>query len=295
MKEYNMVADEALLVCENVKKQYDDFTLDASIELKKGCVTGLIGKNGAGKTTLFKALLGLVKMDGGSILWEGTKVSCLDEKIRAMVGVVLSDSFFSGYLHVTDICAVMEQMHPSFDKRAFLEICRKKSIPLKKPVKEFSTGMKAKLKVLCALSYQTKLLILDEPTLGLDVVARDEILQMLREYIEQNEERAILISSHISGDLEGLCDDIYMIDEGRIVLYEDTDVLLSTYGILKVTKEQYAQLDKNYILRVKEEGFGYRILTDQKAFYMENYPQITIENGNIDELIFLMVSGKKIG
>ena len=295
MKEYNMAAGEALLVCENVKKEYGDFTLDASIELKKGCVTGLIGKNGAGKTTLFKALLGLVKMDGGSIFWEGNKVPCLDEKIRAMVGVVLSDSFFSGYLYVTDICAVMEQMHPSFNKKVFLEICRKKSIPLKKPVKEFSTGMKAKLKVLCALSYQTKLLILDEPTLGLDVVARDEILQMLREYMEQDEERAILISSHISGDLEGLCDDIYMIDEGRIVLYEDTDVLLSTYGILKVTKEQYAQLDKNYILRVKEEGFGYRILTDQKAFYMENYPQITIENGNIDELIFLMVSGKKIG
>ena len=295
MKEYNMAAGKALLVCENVKKEYGDFTLDASIELKKGCVTGLIGKNGAGKTTLFKALLGLVKMDGGSIFWEGNKVPCLDEKIRAMVGVVLSDSFFSGYLYVTDICAVMEQMHPSFNKKVFLEICRKKSIPLKKPVKEFSTGMKAKLKVLCALSYQTKLLILDEPTLGLDVVARDEILQMLREYMEQDEERAILISSHISGDLEGLCDDIYMIDEGRIVLYEDTDVLLSTYGILKVTKEQYAQLDKNYILRVKEEGFGYRILTDQKAFYMENYPQITIENGNIDELIFLMVSGKKIG
>ena len=121
---------------------------------------------------------------------------------------------------------------------------------------------------------------------------RDKLLDMLRTYMEQ-EGRAILISSHISGDLEGICDDIYMIDEGKIVLYEETDVLLDRYGILKVTKEQYEELDQEYILRCKKEEFGYSCMTSQRQFYQENYPQITVEKGNIDELIMMMVRGEE--
>ena len=291
MREYDMTTGDYLLVCENVKKNYGDFNMDCSITLKKGSVTGLIGKNGAGKTTLFKTLLGIVNADGGQIYWEGKPVTCLDKQMRSMVGVVLSDSFVSGFLQVVDLVAILQQMYPTFEKKAFLSICEKYSIPLKKPIKDFSTGMKAKLKVLTALSHKTKLLILDEPTSGLDVVARDEILQLLREYLEE-EERTILISSHISTDLEGLCDDIYMIDDGKIVLHEDTDVLLSEYGVLKVTEEQMKALDKSYLLKVKEEPFGYRILTNQKEYYQDNYPQIAVEKGSIDEVIMLMVSGK---
>lgn len=291
MREYDMAAGENLLVCENVKKTYKDFNLDCSITLQKGSVTGLIGKNGAGKTTLFKILLGIVKADGGQIYWEGKQVAFLDKEIRSMVGVVLSDSFISGFLQVGDLVAIEEKMYPTFDKKAFLQMCEKYSLPLKKPIKDFSTGMKAKLKVLTALSHKTKLLILDEPTSGLDVIARDEILQLLREYMEE-EEKTILISSHISTDLESLCDDIYMIDNGKIVLHEDTDVLLSEYGVLKVTGEQMESLDKSYFLKVKKEPFGYRILTNQKEYYQDNYPQIAVEKGSIDEVIMLMVSGE---
>ena len=161
-----------------------------------------------------------------------------------------------------------------------------------KKIKEFSTGMKRKLQVLAAITHEAKLLILDEPTSGLDVVARDKLLDMLRAYMEQ-EERSILISSHISGDLEGICDDIYMIDDGKIVLYEETDVLLDSYGILKVTQEQYEELDREYILRYKKEEFGYSCMTNQRRFYQENYPQITVEKGNIDELIMMMVRGEE--
>lgn len=295
MREYDMSSGSVLLACENVKKVYGDFALETSIELKKGCVTGLIGKNGAGKTTLFKTVLGIVKADGGKIYWEGKQVDCLDKDIRSMVGVVLSDSFFSGFLQVVDVASILEQAYPMFDKKEFLYACEKYSIPLKKAIKEFSTGMKAKLKVLTALYHRTKLLILDEPTSGLDVIARDEILQLLRAYMEQDPERAILISSHISGDLESLCDEIYMIDEGRIVLHEDTDVLLSEYGVLKVTKEQLKNLDGNYLLKIKEEPFGYSVLTNHKRFYQENYPQTAIERGSIDDVIMLMVSGKDAG
>ena len=291
MREYDMTTGDYLLVCENVKKNYGDFNMDCSITLKKGSVTGLIGKNGAGKTTLFKTLLGIVKADGGQIYWEGKQVAFLDKEIRSMVGVVLSDSFISGFLQVGDLVAIEEKMYPTFDKKAFLQMCEKYSLPLKKPIKDFSTGMKAKLKVLTALSHKTKLLILDEPTSGLDVIARDEILQLLREYMEE-EEKTILISSHISTDLESLCDDIYMIDNGKIVLHEDTDVLLSEYGVLKVTGEQMESLDKSYFLKVKEEAFGYRILTNQKGYYQDNYPQIAVEKGSIDEVIMLMVSGE---
>lgn len=293
MREYNTEAEGKLLVCENVKKNYGDFNMDCSITLKKGSVTGLIGKNGAGKTTLFKTLLGIVKTDGGQIYWEGKQVACLNKEIRSMVGVVLSDSFVSGFLQVGDLVAIEEKMYPTFEKETFLKMCEKYSLPLKKPIKDFSTGMKAKLKVLTALSHKTKLLILDEPTSGLDVIARDEILQLLREYMEEDG-RTILISSHISTDLEGLCDDIYMFDNGKIVLHEDTDVLLSEYGVLKVTKEQMKTLDKSYLLKVKEEPFGYRILTNQKEYYQDNYPQTAVEKGSIDEVIMLMVSGKNV-
>jgi len=153
--------------------------------------------------------------------------------------------------------------------------------------------MKAKLKVLIATSFQAKLLILDEPTAGLDVIARDSILELLREYME-TEGRSILISSHISSDLENLCDDIYMIDKGRIVLHENTDLLMDEYGLIKVDEKQYAALDKQHILRVKKESFGYSCLTDEKGFYRENYPQAVVEKGSLDEIIMMMVKGEAL-
>ena len=162
---------------------------------------------------------------------------------------------------------------------------------MNKQIKEFSTGMKAKLKVLVAISHNAKLLILDEPTAGLDVIARDELLEMLREFLEKDEERSILISSHISSDLESLCDDLYMIHDGKIILHEDTDVLLSDYALLKVDAEQYSKLDKQFILRSKKETYGYSCLTNQKQYYMENYPKIAIEKGTIDEVITMMIRG----
>ena len=243
-----------------VVKKYDGFQLDCNMTVEEGCVTGLIGRNGAGKSTAFKAALGLIRMDGGCVMLNGKDVTELSAKEKAQIGVVLSDSGFSGYLSVKDIICIMKGMYKDFCKDGFVERCKQFGLPLDKQVKEFSTGMKAKLKVLVAMSYGAKLLILDEPTAGLDVVARDEILDMLRAYMEE-EGNSILISSHISSDLEGLCDDIYMIDNGKIVLHEETGVLLDEFGVLKVTKEQYEALDKAYIMSKKKEAFGYALLT----------------------------------
>ena len=209
------------------------------------------------------------------------------------LGIVLSDSGFSGYLRIKDIIPILQNMYEKFDKSFFLEQVQRFQLPLDKKLKDFSTGMKAKLKVLVAISHNAKLLILDEPTAGLDVIARDELLEMLREFMEADEERSILISSHISSDLETLCDDLYMIHEGKIVLHEDTDVLLSDYALLKVDRKQYEELDKRFILRSKKESYGYSCLTNQKQYYIENYPKIVIEKGTIDEVITMMVRGNK--
>ena len=134
--------------------------------------------------------------------------------------------------------------------------------------------MKAKLKLLTAISYGAELLILDEPTAGLDVVAREELLALLQDYLDEQEERSVLISSHIASDLEKFCDEIYMIHDGKIILHEETDILLGSYGILKVGEAQYDRLDKRAVLCRKKEEYGYCLLTDSRQFYRENEPEL---------------------
>ena len=282
-----------MLKLDKVEKHYKDFDLICSMEVKPGCVTGLIGKNGAGKSTLFKAAHGLIGCDGGSAEILGKSPDKLTEKDREEIGVVLADSGFSGYLAIQDLLPVLASVYTRFDRAGFLKKCQEFSLPMNKKIKEFSTGMKRKLQILAALSHDAKLLILDEPTSGLDVTAREELLNLLREYMEQ-EGRSILISSHISSDLEGFCDDVYMIQDGKIILHEDTDILLGEYALLKVTEKQYRDMDLTYILRCRKEGFGYSLLTDQKTFYQENYPDVIIEKGSIDEVISMMSRGEKL-
>lgn len=285
---------EYLIRTEGLKKRYGDFTLDCTMEVMKGRITGLVGRNGSGKTTLFKAALGLIRSDGGSVEILGKRPDELTPDDRMNIGVALSDSGFSGYLKVRDIRHVLKSFYSNFDEAYFAEQVEKMQLPVNKNIRDFSTGMKAKLKVLAAVTHGAELLIMDEPTAGLDVVARDELLEMLNEYMEKDENRAVVISSHISGDLEGLCDDIYMIDEGRIVLHEDTDVLLDSYAVLKVDEEQFKGLDKSHILRVRREPFGYSCLTGEKSFYTENCPGIVAEKGGIDSVMTLMIKGEEI-
>lgn len=208
------------------------------------------------------------------------------------MGVVLSDSGFSGYLTVKDIIPILKNLYRNFNYMLFINQIRRFQLPLDKKIKDFSTGMKAKLKMLIAISHNAKLLILDEPTSGLDVIARDELLEMLREFMEEEEERSILISSHISSDLETLCDDIYMINDGKIIMHEDTDVLLSNYALLKTDQEQFKKLDKQFIIRTKKESYGYSCLTNQKQYYIENNPKIAVEKGTIDNVIAMMIKGE---
>lgn len=157
--------------------------------------------------------------------------------------------------------------------------------------KEHNTRMCFPLKPVFTRDKERLPNFMDEPTSGLDIEARTEILDLLRDYLIEDENRSILITSHISSDLETLCDDIYLVHNGKLMLHEKIDVILEQYGILKVTKEQYETLDKEAILKTQKEAYGYACLTNDRNYYLENYPQIAVENGRIDALILMMTGG----
>lgn len=276
----------------NLKKNYGDFSLDITMDILKGRITGLIGKNGAGKSTAIKAIIGLLSPDGGSIKVFGKNPMELKPEDKKDIGVALADSGFSGYLTISDIAKILDKMYDDFDKDIFLKKCNRCGLKQDKQIQKFSTGMKAKLRVLVALSHNANLLIMDEPTAGMDIEARIEIMDIIREYMAEKEERSVLITSHIATDLEGLCDDVYLIDNGKIVLHEDTDVILSDYAVMKIEEKDIGKIDQSFILSRKSEYFGYRCLTNQKQYYIENYPGIVIEKCGIDDLILMMNSGE---
>ena len=276
---------------QDVRKQYKNFDFQISMEIPDGRITGLIGKNGAGKSTAIKLILGLTKPDGGKISVLGSEGGELSPKVKQKLGVSLAEAGFSTQLTVDDAKHILTKMYPSFDKDFFEAQCERLKLPMKKQIKEFSTGMKAKLRVLTAITHRAELLILDEPTAGLDVEARNEILDLLRDYVAEDEKRTILITSHIATDLEALCDDIFLIHDGKMILHEDTDVILEQYGILKVNEAQYGALDQRAILKVQKENYGYACFTNDRQFYQENYPEIAVEKGGIDELILMMTGG----
>ena len=282
----------------NIKKNYQNFRLECSLNIAPGRITGIIGANGAGKSTLFKAILGLINLDEGQIKIFGKDSRKLDVHDKEKLGVVLAESGFSEYLKVKALVPILKNMSPDFDKDMFLNKCNNFNIPLNKMIKDLSTGTKAKLKVIVAISHNAEILILDEPTAGLDVITRNEVLDIIRIYMEE-EMRTVIISSHISSDLENLCDDIYMINDGKIILHEDMYKLLDLYGVIKANEEQYENLKsdtnyKNIILCCEKEKYGYKCITNDRKYIVDNYPEIVIEKGNIDELIMVLVKGEKI-
>lgn len=282
-----------MITAKNLKKRYADFSLQVDFEIPEGRITGLVGKNGAGKSTTIKLLLGLVRPDEGEITLMGTNSTQLGIREKEQIGVALAESGFSPHLRGSDIVRILKKSYRAFDEERFLAECRRMNLPLDKPIKEFSTGMKAKLRVLIALTHQAKLLVMDEPTAGLDVEARGEVLDMIRDYMAEDESRTILITSHISSDLESICDDIYLIHNGEVLLHEDTDVILGEYGILKVDEETYRTMDKQYLMKAVPTSYGYSCFAKEKRYYRDNYPGMVIENGNIDDLILMLTGGAK--
>ena len=278
-------------------KQYGSKTAvnHLNLSLSNG-VYGLLGANGAGKTTLMRLLCDIQTPTSGKITLDGKNISVLGEKYRNLLGY-LPQQFgyypdFTAWDFLMYVAALKGLSEKQAHKKATelleaVDLAEKRNLK----IKTFSGGMKQRLGIAQAMLNNPRILILDEPTAGLDVEARNEILDLLREYIAQDEKRTILITSHISTDLESLCDDIYLIHDGKIILHEDTDVILEQYGILKVDEEQYRTLDKTAVIKAQKETYGYACFTNDRRFYQENYPQIVVEHGGIDELILMMTGG----
>lgn len=176
-----------MLKIKDLRKSYGTFELNCSMEIPAGCITGLVGSNGAGKSTTFKSVLGLISIDGGSIEVFGKEIHTWTKAEKQRMGVVLANGGFNTYLTMKDMETVLSRMYPRFDRAMFREYCRRYQLPADKRIKEFSIGMLAKAKILAAITHKADLLLLDEPTTGLDVLAREELLDMLRAYMEENE------------------------------------------------------------------------------------------------------------
>jgi len=276
----------------NVVKEYKDFKLNVSLNIESGKVTGLIGKNGSGKSTTIKSILGLIKIDKGNVEVLGKAINELTSNDKKQLGVALSDSGFSNYLTLANVASILKHMYDDFDENKFIKTCNDNGLDSNKLIQKYSTGMKAKLRVLVALSHSAKILIMDEPTAGMDVEARNEIISLIRNYLQENSDCSMLITSHIASDLENICDDIYLIDKGNIILHEDTDIVLSKYGVLKLSEEQFNQVDTRYFEKIQKEKLYYKCLTKDKKFYMENYPNVVVEKCGIDDLILMLTGGK---
>ena len=283
-----------------------------SLELERGQTLGLVGETGAGKTTIAKSILRILpdvgaKVTGGKVILDGDDLFEMSEhEMRKVRGNKISMIFQDPMTALNPVQRVGEQieevvqLHNKGTKEEFVERAKEMlemvGIPADRYYEyphQFSGGMKQRVIIAMALACNPDLLLADEPTTALDVTIQAQILDLLRVYMEQ-EGRGILISSHISSDLEGLCDDLYMIHEGKIVLHEDMDVLLDQYGLLKVEKKDFSDLDKRGILRVAEESWGYSCLTNEKQFYLENYPGLVVERGSVDEIISMISKGEKL-
>lgn len=281
------------LEVKNLCKKYNGFELkDINLELPKGMIMGLIGENGAGKTTTIKSILNLIKIDKGEIKIFGLNIKENEKKIKEDIGVVLDDGFFSEYLNPTDINKIMRKMYKNWDEKLYFKYLEDFKLPKNKISKEFSSGMKMKLKIAVALSHHPKLLILDEPTSGLDPVARSEILDIFQDFI-QNEDNSIFVSSHITSDLEHIADYITFINEGKIVLSKTRDELLEMYGIVKCSKSEFEKINKNDYVKFKVNRYEYDVLVEDKSKFKRKYDFKIIDKPTLDDIMLIYIKGEK--
>ena len=221
-----------MLKFEGVKKHYEDFELDLTLEVPEGYVTGLIGANGAGKSTAFKAALGLIRPDAGVVKMLGKNVEDFTVQDKERIGVVLADSGFSGYLRVKDILPMLESMYHKFQKEDFLEMCKKYQLPLDKKIKEFSTGMKRKLQIAAAVSHGADVLLLDEPTAGLDPQGKDDILDLI-EKLHRERKITVIVVSHSMEDMGKYAERLIVMDSGCVAYDGTPEEVFSHYKELE--------------------------------------------------------------
>lgn len=287
--------EKVCLEIQNLTKRYDNssFCLDhLNLQLPYGSVMGLIGENGAGKTTAIKLILNLIRRDEGSVKLFGLDNIRDEEAVKQQIGVVFDENHFHEIFTPTDIAKIMRNLYQKWDDNLFQQYLRQFQLPVNKPVKTYSRGMKVKLSIAAALAHHPKLLLLDEPTSGLDPIVRDEILSIFFDFI-QDEEHTILMSSHITGDLEKIADYITFLHRGTLIFSGIKDDLLDRHGIVKCTSKDLQHIDPKWIVKRRVGPFGCEALVNNKSMIHRLYPELLIDNATLEEIMLFYVKGEE--
>lgn len=278
----------------NLKKNYDsNFALgEINLTIPTGYVIGLIGENGAGKTTLIKSLLNIINTDSGEIKIFNKDSKQYDYLIKEDIGVVLDGMFFPEILTASDINIIMKGIYKNWDETLFNKYLSDFKLPTNKKLKHLSKGMRKKIEIFTSLAHHPKLLILDEPTSGLDPVVRDDILDIFLDFMK-DEDHTILLSTHITSDLEHIADEIIFIDKGQVILNKSKDELLDNYGVLKCDPSSFDKISKEDIIAYKKNKYNYEILVSDRNKMQKKYKDYIIDKITLDELMILVVKGEK--
>lgn len=280
------------LVVNGLTKKYRDFVLDnISFSVPYGTIVGLIGENGAGKSTTINAILGLINKDAGNIELLGKNYTEIDDGIRNQIGVVFDGSNYPDILSAKKLNNVFKKIYDDWDENKFFSLLKKMSLPMEKKIKKFSKGMKMKLSIVIAFSHNSKLLILDEATSGLDPVIRDDILDMFLDFV-QDENNSILVSSHITSDLEKVADYIVFIHKGKVVFCKSKDELRYKYGIIRCGAAQFDAIDKDEVIAYRKQDYEWEVLIADRDLAQRKYPKAVIDSATIDEIMLLYVKGE---
>lgn len=274
----------------NVTKKYTDFTLDhVSFSVPKGCICGFIGQNGAGKTTTIQLILDIIKKDGGNIEVMGQDMEKNGVALKENIGVVYDEMGFHEFMTPCEINTMMKNIYKNWQQDTFFDYLKRFSLPRNKRCGAFSRGMRMKLQIAVALSHNAGLLIMDEPTSGLDPIVRNEMLQIFQEFV-MDENHTILLSSHITGDLERIADMVVFIDHGKIVLSGNKDEILENHGLIKCKKEDIEAIDKEDIVYVRKSGFGAEILVFDKKKCSRKYEKFVMDTIGLEEIMIFYVN-----
>lgn len=290
-----------LLRIQNLEKHYDGFDLESvNLSVPAGSVVGFIGSNGAGKTTTIKAVLGLIEPDGGTVSLFGEEVTGAPQKrlaeLKQRIGVVFDTCSFPEELTVKTVGKLMAQCYKNWNPGAFRSFARTLQLPEEKTVKDLSRGMGMKLSLACALAHDPDLLILDEATAGLDPMAREEALDTLRLFMNEDR-RGILMSSHITSDLEKIADYIVCIDEGRIVFSVEKDTITDMAGVAQCRAAEFdAIIDSGFFARgdmhFERSAYGTAVLVPDRQSFAARFPHVALDRADIDAYMSLMLKGE---
>lgn len=284
---------ENAIVINGLTKKYDGFTLDnVSFSVPKGSIMGFIGQNGAGKTTTIKALLNVIRPDSGTIEMLGMDNSTHELEIKEHIAAVFDEIPFHESFTADMLSVMFGGMYSTWDEKTYNAYLERFGLPRKKKLGKFSKGMKMKLQIATALSHGARLLIMDEATTGLDPVVRNEILDIFREYL-QDAENSILMSSHITSDLEKIADCVTFIDKGKILLTGYKDEILDSHGVIKCTKDDFAKLAREYYVSARINDFGAEAMVSDRAEAKRRYPGMMIEKTTLEEIMLFYVNRDK--